>query len=305
LSGQIDLSSQSGTDGTAIINGKVIRAVNPNGITGRIGKGKPNDSGGGGGNANSLKADLSTELQTQILTLQTGLTPTDTTPVSLSGQNTATDLKGRVSKEQINAALVTSLDHDTVETLSTQGIDASASGNLIALEKGKVLFYPNSDITVRTKEADILIAAKSAVWVVETGNDVAVLDLSDNAGGDVKVVTNKEHMELRPGQMMVLTRALTAKFHEINPVGKITLRNLVARDMGDGIRGYHGEFSIMSALQNVPLLNTMVLSTNRGERQLADKMLKNAVILMTVQRAPIGYQSSEILEAQMQTLPLR
>jgi len=50
-----------------------------------------------------------------------------------------------------------------------------------------VLINAVKDMTVRTHEGDIKIASGSLVYVIETGNDVAVFDFCDNGVGKVNV----------------------------------------------------------------------------------------------------------------------
>ena len=64
-----------------------------------------------------------------------------------------------------------------------------SSNNFFDLVKGVVLFMPNHDIQVQTREGIAYIPKGSAAWVIETGNDSAIYDLHDSLlSGEIKVI---------------------------------------------------------------------------------------------------------------------
>src|SRR5262249_23754071 len=153
------------------------------------------------------------------------LVPTDTTRVRNMATDAADDtvdgshtkkkrepLKGQVSREALvhdnsiftngtfTAADLTQLQENGIS------LGAGSGGKLVNLDRGRVLFAPKQDIVVRTHEGEVAIAAGSQVWVVETGNDVAVLNLNDTHKGAVTINCGGRSIAIAPGHAATLTR---------------------------------------------------------------------------------------------------
>ncbi len=213
-------------------------------------------------------------------------------------------LEGRVieefaeeSKDVPDGGLVDSstFDSATLSQLTAKGVKVGeGSGNkFFNLDRGKVLFAPNQDIIVQTHEAQISIAAGSHVWIVETGNDVAIFDLADKKNGAVKVVNAKQQLELFPGKGVILTRNMTSSFDKINPTKDIAYRNLRSFSFGDGVKAHAVDISIATAMTNVVSLRNIRHSQNSAERQHAAAILKNAAILSLISRNTTPFKLSD------------
>lgn len=187
----------------------------------------------------------------------------------------------------------TDFDAATLAQLASNGIvvGPGSNANFFNLDKGKVLFAPKSDIIVQTHEGKVYIAAKSHVWIVETGNDVSISDLGDSKNGAVKVVVGEhECIDLVPGQQVLLTRNPNATFESLNPTSEIGYRDVRSHTSKDGITSHVCEFSIVSALGNVKRLSRLKASANKEERILSERMLKNAAILSMISHGQSPYK---------------
>ena len=96
---------------------------------------------------------------------------------------------------------------DELSRLALEGVNiAEGTGNnFFNLDRGNVVFAPDKDIVVGTHEANIYIAGGSAVFVMETGHDVAVYSLHQGSKGSVKIVSDKTLIPMDPGRFIVLT----------------------------------------------------------------------------------------------------
>lgn len=221
------------------------------------------------------------------------LVPTDVTPVNkytkaTSSEEGATEpILGSVSAfVDQSIAIFTSSDFnaDELAKLSATGIliGTGTSGNHLVLDKGAVLFAPDSSITVTTKEGDVHINAGAIALIIEDGHDVAVLDLSDAHSGDVSF-SGTTGGALVPGQLVVLTRDGSARFDDVNPAPAVALRRTERVQAKNGITAYTSEFSILSCLKLSNLYQRMKQTSTT--RAALDRILHTAASLQIATRA--------------------
>lgn len=175
-----------------------------------------------------------------------------------------------------------SFNAQVLNTLAQNGIEfgPTSGGSFFDLIKGYVLFLPQQDITVQTREGLVNVPKGSAVWIMETGNDVAIYDLHDRKGASVTVVANNRKLSLGPGKECLLSRNLNAGFETLNPGGQsIGYCNVNDQNLGGGIRAFTCEFSIVGGIASVPILRNLLQSNDPVQTKAAHKMLMNAAIL--------------------------
>jgi hypothetical protein len=184
-------------------------------------------------------------------------------------------------------------DNQVLVNMTNQGISFGngSGGQNFVLDKGTVFFAPTSNILVSTHEGDVSIAAGAAALVFESGNDVAVLNLTDENTGNVKFLSGGHSVSLVPGQEIVLTRNASASLKQINPASAVAHRRVEKTHFNNGITAFVTEFSIMSALQNTPLYNSLK-KTEEGRAAL-DKILRAAASLQIVTAARGPYSTNQ------------
>ena len=213
-------------------------------------------------------------------------------------------LEGRVveefeeeAKDVPDGGLVECLSFDsaTLNQLESKGVivGEGSGNNFFNLDRGKVLFAPKRDIVVQTHEAQVFIAAGSHVLVVETGHDVAIIDLADKKSGAVKVANGNRQLELFPGKGVILTRSTDSSFDKINPAKGIAYRNLQSFPFGEGVKAHAVDISIATAMSNVVSLRSIKNSQNPADRRHAQAILKNAAILSLITRNQTPFRLSD------------
>ncbi len=210
-------------------------------------------------------------------------TPWSTVPGQLPSQ----PLQGNISFNKLaglSEALFAASEFNANEltALTREGIlfGPSTANNFFDLQKGFVLFMPTSDIKVETREGVVSIPKGCVAWVMETGNDAAVYDLHDSLhSGPIKVLVNNKEIVLAPGKELLLTRNNTGDFASLNPGNHLGYRNVIATDLGNGIKGYVCDFSIAHGLTTVPVMHNLLVSNDPAQRKTARSLLKNAAIL--------------------------
>jgi hypothetical protein len=231
-----------------------------------------------------------------------GRIATDVTPQANSFASSLRDMQnaqlssqqGESNEEGGGLIHGTSLDSLDADRLTGQVIKLTQrpGTNYWRLQQGNVLFTPKSDIIVGTQEGDVHIPAGSAVFIMETGNDVAVYDLHDSRTGSIKIVAGKRLLTLAPGRQVVLTRRLDDKFEEVNPGNRIGFRKHKDVVLGEGIKAHVSEFSIPSAVATVAPIKKLLASNRPQDRKLVNQMLTNAVILSEMTAAVGPYRTA-------------
>jgi hypothetical protein len=132
----------------------------------------------------------------------------------------------------------------------------------------------------------------ASVLVMETGNDVAVFVLHENPRKPVRIKSGSSTMELRVGKQMVLTRQVAAKFDQINPSTLISHKNSHSHLVAKDIRAHTADFSLLSAIMNVPALKNMLTASSAADRKMAQQMIKNAAVLALLKGQTGPYSTS-------------
>jgi hypothetical protein len=192
-----------------------------------------------------------------------------------------------VDKDAIQIALAQAQSNATNSNSSTNG----AGSGFFNLPRGVALFNAKKPIVVGTQEGNVHIDKGSLAFVVETGHDVAVYNLHDKHSGGLNVVVGKILVTVPPGKQLVLTRKPGANFKEVNPGARIAYRNAKEMKLTGDVTGFISDFSIPSAIANIPPLKKMLTSARPDERRIAQQLLKNSVILADVFGSLGPYQS--------------
>ncbi len=177
---------------------------------------------------------------------------------------------------------------ETMTFLQEAGLNCKGNGaSELTISKGKVVLAPANDVSVKTNDGIVLICAGAIVYLVETGNDTAVFNLSDKNSGDVQILSGKKKISVFPGRVTVLTRD-KSEFSKIYPCPEIACREGQSYEMGSGYTAHIAEFSIPSALSNVRILQSMLQSKDQHLRKSAVQVLKMGAIsqIMSVGKPP-------------------
>ncbi len=188
----------------------------------------------------------------------------------------------RVSEANSASFAASEFNANELTALSQNGVvfGPKSGNNFLDLIKGFVLFMPDHNIQVQTREGIVSIPKGASAWIMETGSDAAIYDLHDSLHtGPIKVMANKKELTLSPGKELLLTRNSTADFTDLNPGNALGYRNIGSRDLGEGIKAYVCDFSIAEGLTNIPVIHSLLVSNNPSQRKAARRMLRNAAIL--------------------------
>ncbi|MBY0550688.1 MAG: hypothetical protein K2W95_25640 [Candidatus Obscuribacterales bacterium] len=174
------------------------------------------------------------------------------------------------------------------------GCGTRTGNGIFDLESGNCVFAPeDGDLLVHTSLGEIMVPKGSVVFIMNNGNEVAVYGLHDEAGKPMTVkVANRSVSLNKPGTLVVLTSKDAKNFNQIEEnVRWIGYRDTRGPVEHADTRVFVSEFSLPSALTTVLPLRHMRASKAEADKRAADKILKDAVILLRVGGPGQAYKS--------------
>jgi hypothetical protein len=175
-----------------------------------------------------------------------------------------------------------------LNSLNHEGVKCTARAmNLLELQNGAVLFMPKNNVSVETRQGVAFIPKGAITWVVQVGDNVAIFDIHDANASSVKMTVNKEEVSLSPGTEALITNNNKADFESLSFNDQIAYRNLRSHEVSansndENAKVFLCDFSLATAIKNVPAINHLLKSSDPEEVKLAHTLLKNAVIFDTL-----------------------
>ncbi|MBX9772227.1 MAG: hypothetical protein K2X29_12695 [Candidatus Obscuribacterales bacterium] len=146
---------------------------------------------------------------------------------------------------------------------------------------GKLVTNLDRVVKVRTKFGTVVCAPRVTAYIFDNEKSVTVFNFDSVSKDDVKMIIDKKQIGIRPAEQFVVSRTAGAKFNDINPGLGIIHKQPQPVDVGAGASGYYAEFSLVSGISKVPMLNRMNSSNKPNEKQTIERILKNAAILQS------------------------
>jgi cytochrome c2 len=223
--------------------------------------------------------------------------PTDQTPVLEGNIEEGVVLKDTRSKmcNVIDGSYTFASDFSSTTgesaRLASEGVTVGTktNGDNFVLDKGNVVFAPNHDITVNTRDGKIFIPKGAIVFVMESGEDSAIFDLHQNSTSGIKVESGDASMSLYPGRMIALSRQQSDDYEHVKMHCRcVGYRQIETKKLSNGIHAFNMDFSIPSALSNVLPLRQLLNASSGELKSLRQKIIMTAVMLQngTAYRGP-------------------
>jgi mucin-19 len=217
-----------------------------------------------------------------------GITPQDSSVVEMAEQELAAEVDLNVDSS-LTARLAQTANpklNATPVVTAKPGIPLTGSVNRtiggahsVNLNRGSVIFAPSRDTLVNTPFGKVKIDARSVVLMMVFRDGLAVFDVDDVHGKAVVVKAGDQELTLNPGMHATITRESVDSFEQVNPAQLIGYRHLHAQPIGQGLKAFVSEFSVMQATNAVTPLKQIINSNRDSARRTANHMLKTAAIL--------------------------
>jgi fibronectin-binding autotransporter adhesin len=205
---------------------------------------------------------------------------------------------GRVGANNFNWISDTEIDGGEIPVALLSNKELNISGANVAslssddslpgervLSSGAVLAAPQSDTKVHTSVGDVSIAADSVVLIMtlRDGKGLAVYNFDDRRKDAVCVSAGGRKISVPPGTSTVIVSDSVSTFEQINPAQLITYRYVKERHLNSGLKAFHAEFALPSALVAVKPLKQLITSNHAATKRLGNHLLKTMAILNQLQ----------------------
>lgn len=145
---------------------------------------------------------------------------------------------------------------------------------------GKIVFAPQSDITVETQHGTLRIAANSIAVVAQSSDGLSVYNLDDHGKNAVVLQTRGKQFSLTPGQHVTVSNHASELYSEVNAIELVQHRGMNKSMLNNGWKVFTSEFSITSACYAVKPLRELVGSNYKGAAKLRNHLMKTAAVIM-------------------------
>ena len=143
---------------------------------------------------------------------------------------------------------------------------------------------------MQTPFGNVDIDAGSLALLVVSRHGVAVYSMDDEHRDAIKMHAGSHTITIAPGRNAFVTHREVKEFELVNPIEALGYRRLTAFEIDGGLRVFHSEFSIPSAITAIKALRVLVNSKNLEAKRLTMHMLKTAAARMQTQAGAEAYQ---------------
>lgn len=137
--------------------------------------------------------------------------------------------------------------------------------------------------TLKIKAGAVVLA------VIQSSGTVSVYNLHDNGAGDVTLEAAGESATVVPGSHITVTPGSVREFGDVNTIECISHRDVRTANKETATL-FTSDFSVTSALKELPTLVEMRKSNDPAARRVAADIIKTAAILMQLGSSRGAYQ---------------
>lgn len=149
------------------------------------------------------------------------------------------------------------------------------------------------DVFRNTRFGTIEIGKGSLAYSVEDARGLTVYCLESCSTGIKFTLPNEQKIMIQPGRKILLTNDTKTPFGKLIARNHIGFRNLKSKDVGNNLKLYIADFSILSAIATIKPLRRITTERIGQHKQIVDGMLKNAILLADITKADGPFHQRE------------
>jgi len=111
------------------------------------------------------------------------------------------------------------------------------------------------------------------------------------------VHSGNKTLTLSPGRHLAITGSNVREFGEVNPIEAVGYRGISSLELGNGLRAFHAEFSIPSALGSIKSLRMLFNSKQAEAQKLSGHIAKTVAAMSQVRKDSERFQ--QVLRPRM------
>jgi hypothetical protein len=175
-----------------------------------------------------------------------------------------------------------SLDTGSLSVKHCGDAQVNISGSQqLSFSKGTALFVANKPTTIKLKNHIVMMQANTIAIISIKGNIVKVRNLFEAANNSINTSTGKSSVALAAGQELVFSTEDTGLMQQVKS-DNIARRRIKTVEMPTGHNLMRSEVSLLSLLQNEPVLKQLVVSETEHDQALLQKLIKMTACLNQV-----------------------
>lgn len=233
-------------------------------------------------NVNNLGIDTSNVFGAQsspISLIATETASTDTTDTATVSTNT--DDSYFVGDEKPLSAIKANICCESALEWAKQNQPVQCNDQMI-LSKGHSVYAPMRDTEVHTPFGKVHMKADSLVLLSLSNTGLSVYNLHDSCKGAVRVQNGANEMAIAPAQHLMISKAKSSQFAQVNAIPTIAHRRLTTRRLVSGLTAHSSEFSIATAIEGVHAFTEIMSASHPHAKAIAKRMLKTCAVVHTL-----------------------
>lgn len=155
------------------------------------------------------------------------------------------------------------------------------SHDVLEITAGEILVEPTRQAVIVTPHAETYVKRRAVMLFRVQAGSTRCMVLWDAGSGSVSVVRNRHHARLGPGDEALVCDhdPNPREIYEADEVGR---RRIKVHEVGAGSAITTAEFSLLQALERIPLLYEVFRSPDAPDKAIKEKILKTAAVLNMV-----------------------
>lgn len=150
------------------------------------------------------------------------------------------------------------------------------------LSKGHSVYAPLHDTEVHTPFGKVSMKADSLVLMSLSNTGLSVYNLHDSSKGAVRVQNGANEIALAPSQHVMISKAKSTQFAQVNAIPTIAHRHLMTRRSVSGHTVHSSQFSIATAIEGVHAFKEIMNTNHPHAKAIAKRMLKTCAVVHTL-----------------------
>lgn len=186
---------------------------------------------------------------------------------------TSPDHKSESREKCLDLRKSSQLHQATCQEPASQG----AGPAVVNMSDGSLLVLYKKPILLHTALADVEIAPRTQVFVIQLDGQLGVYDLMDNHNGSVRIdLKNGTHQNLSLREGMVLSNYGSTEFSKLSIAKGVRFKSVKAlKKQGEkDPEAFKGDFSYDALFSTSPQLHTLIQSDCPNERRVKEELLK-------------------------------
>jgi len=168
----------------------------------------------------------------------------------------------------------------SLPAINPNSLPPDAATSAAANSRPEVQFYsPDDTLDVPTKFGTLHVLPGSLVLAISAEDALSVYDLHDGNANAVYVMADNQKFPLGPGKHITLAHPHCTNFAAVNKLPFVAYYSADFEQLSNGMVCFHGKYDLNSLIFRFAPFKALLNSKEQKTRRVAEKVVKNAVIM--------------------------